>query len=566
MSELKRHRVNGISYLRRKGSGGLPPLVMLHGIGSNAESFTGLIDQLPAELDLICWDAPGYGGSDHLSSKLPTASDYAKRLETLVSALGLSRFTLLGHSLGALFAVAYANSHPGMVDALILLAPAEGYGMKKGAALPAKTQKRLDDLKQLGPNRFAQDRAPNLVLDPKSDGATLSRVQSAMSAINFEGYAQAVYALSAGTLAQSASEVALPSLVLVGAGDTVTPFEQGEGAHRGFMQKTPSLLHRIKQIAGAGHALPQQKAAVVAGEVEAFLDQLAPGASTFSTRSERANGESRMSYNVPPVQRAIKLLRHIADGNDCSNTSHAAKAVGINRTTLLRLLHTLSEEGMIEAVGSGGGYRLGTGLISLASNAVFSRDLVQVAQPVLKRLAQGLGLSAHLGILEGQHIVYLVRETPNLHLVSNVRVGSRLPAHATTIGRSILAQLDFAEVKALFTEAELVGVTSKTPVTYAGLSHQLAEDKSQGIAWSVGNFEANIGSCAAAIFDISGDVAGAINVTGPDHHFLSDGGRREEIASGLTAAAEQISRQLGYMPPKPAGDSSLNLRKDRRLS
>ncbi len=273
-----------------------------------------------------------------------------------------------------------------------------------------------------------------------------------------------------------------------------------------------------------------------------------------------------MSYNVPPVQRAIKLLRYIADGNDCSNTSHAAKAVGINRTTLLRLLHTLAMEGMIEAEGSGGGYRLGTGLISLASSAVFSRDLVQVAQPVLKRLAQDLGLSAHLGILEGQHIVYLVRETPNLHLVSNVRVGSRLPAHATTIGRSILAELDFSQVRALFKESELVGVTSKTSVTYESLCKQLADDRSQGIAWSVGNFEANIGSCAAAIHDISGEVVGAINVTGPDHHFLVEGGRREEIARGLTAAADQISRQLGYMPPRPAGDRDSNINKDRRLS
>ena len=565
MSELARHKLNGVSFLRREGSGEALPLVMLHGIGSNAESFSGLVDALPAEWDLICWDAPGYGGSDHLAQQLPTASDYAGRLESLVNALGLSQFYLLGHSLGALFAVSYAASHPGEVKALILLAPAEGYGMPEGGKLPEKAQKRLDNLQRLGPAQFASERAPNLVFQPENNLATVASVQTTMAAINFEGYAQAVHALSAGTLGRSARDVALPSLVLVGEGDRVTPFEQGEGAHRGLVQRAPNLQHTIKQVAGAGHALPQQKAHEVAAAIMEFVDQRQKQ-NTISGQQRPAGGENRMSYNVPPVQRAFKLLRHIADGNDCGNTSQAAKAVGINRTTLLRLLHTLAMEGMIEADGPGGGYRLGTGLISLASSAVFSRDLVQVAQPVLKRLAQGLGLSAHLGILEGQHIVYLVRETPNLHLVSNVRVGSRLPAHATTIGRSILAELDFTDVKSLFTESELVGVTAKTPVTYTTLAAQLADDKSQGMAWSVGNFEANIGSCAAAIFDVSGEVAGAINVTGPDHHFLVEGGRRDEIARDLTAAAEQISRQLGYLPPRLAGENNLTVDKGGRVS
>lgn len=565
MTGLARHKLNGVSFLRREGTGETLPLVMLHGIGSNAGAFANLVEALPAEWDLICWDAPGYGGSDHLVQESPTASDYALRLESLIKALGLSQFYLLGHSLGALFAVSYATSHPDEVKALVLLAPAEGYGMPVGGPLPAKAQKRLDDLQRLGVERFARERAPNLVLEPESNSVTVAAVEAAMAAINLKGYAQAVHALSAGTLARSASRIALPSLVLVGDGDRITPYEQGEGAHRGFVHKAPNLPHIIRPVPGAGHALPQQKADDVAATIVEFVGRQ-QNETRQSGRPGSAGGENRMSYNVPPVQRAIKLLRHIADGNDCSNTSHAAKAVGINRTTLLRLLHTLAMEGMIEIEGPGGGYRLGTGLISLASSAVFSRDLVQVAQPVLKRLAQALGLSSHLGILEGQHIVYLVRETPNLHLVSNVRVGSRLPAHATTIGRSILAELDFSEVKALFKESELVGVTAKTPVTYETLAAQLADDKSQRIAWSVGNFEANIGSCAAAIHDISGDVAGAINVTGPDHHFLIEGGRREEISGDLMAAAEQISRQLGYLPPPAAGQRNLNIDKGGRVS
>ncbi|MAW88319.1 MAG: IclR family transcriptional regulator [Phyllobacteriaceae bacterium] len=254
------------------------------------------------------------------------------------------------------------------------------------------------------------------------------------------------------------------------------------------------------------------------------------------------------AYSVPPVERAFRVLRYIADGNPCANLSRAAKETGVNRTTLLRLLHTLEQEAMIEKAETGQGYILGTGLINLAASALYSRDIVQVAHPELRRLVRELGLSAHLGIMDRREITYLLRETPNLHLVSNVRVGSRLPAHATTIGRIILAHRDFAEVEALFAASEMTAATEKTATTLAALAEQLNTDRRIGIAWSVSNFEAGIGSAAAAVFDSQGKAVGAINVTGPDHEFAESAGRRDEIARALTAAAQRISHQLGHIP------------------
>jgi len=253
-------------------------------------------------------------------------------------------------------------------------------------------------------------------------------------------------------------------------------------------------------------------------------------------------------YTVPPVSRALKVLRHIAEGNSCANNNKSAKELDINRTTLLRLLHTLREEGMIEPAAETGGYVLGTGLISLAAKALFSRDIVQVAQPVLKRLAADLGLSAHLGVLEGATILYLLRETPNLHLVSNVRVGSSLPAHATTIGRILLAQLPEAELRARLADWRLDPVTDKTKTTPEDLLAQLREDRKLGLAWSVGNYEPGIGSVAAAVFEASGAAVGAINVTGPESDFALRTGRRADIAARIAEAADTISQQLGHFP------------------
>lgn len=251
-------------------------------------------------------------------------------------------------------------------------------------------------------------------------------------------------------------------------------------------------------------------------------------------------------YTMPPVTRAITLLRHIAAGNRCRNVSQTAKAVGINRTTLVRLLATLQAEGMIEAVDGDGGYQLGTGLITLAADALNERGVVQVARPILSQLVGDLALSAHLGVREGDEIVYLARFTPNTHLASNVREGTRLPAHATTIGRILLAELPDEELVALYSGATLDAYSKKTRTSLDDLRAQLREDRSLGIAWSVENFEAGIGSAAVAVHDRPGRPAGAINVTGHSSVFDPRSGRLAEIEHHLKAAARAISEALGY--------------------
>lgn len=254
----------------------------------------------------------------------------------------------------------------------------------------------------------------------------------------------------------------------------------------------------------------------------------------------------RSLYVVPPVTRAIALLRYIAAGNRCRNTSSAAKALNINRTTLIRLLSTLEVEGILEPLPDDGGYRLGTGLIALASEALNERSILQVARPFLKQLVDSLNLSAHLGVLEGREIVYLARETPNSHLASTVREGTRLPAHATTIGRILLAELSPAALKSLYAGQAMESFTAKTRTSLADLEEQLRTDRSRGMAWSVANFEPEIGSAAVAVHDHQARAVGAINVTGHASVFADDGANVERIEQELKAAARSMSEALGY--------------------
>lgn len=249
----------GISFLHRPGRGMGLPLVMLHGIGSNAKSYSGLMAELPPAFDIIAWNAPGYGTSQPLPNASPTARDYAAALEKLLHALGLTRIILVGHSLGCLFAASFAALYPTRVAALTLLSPALGYKVAPGAALPPSVQTRIDEIETLGPEAFAAKRAARLVYMPERKPHILAAVREAMAAVNFAGYARAARALGGSDLIADAAHITSPTLVAVGAEDVITP---PANAHSAYAALPCGAGYH--EIADAGHALPQENPRAVA--------------------------------------------------------------------------------------------------------------------------------------------------------------------------------------------------------------------------------------------------------------------------------------------------------------
>jgi len=249
----------GISYLRRWGTGAARPLVLLHGVGSNAQSFLPLMAALPAWFDAIAWNAPGYAESAALPNASPAPPDYAGALAEWLDALGLKRVTLAGHSLGALFAASFAARYPDRVVALALMSPALGYGCPAGTPLPGTVQSRIDEILELGPAAFAAKRAARLVSDPQGKPQIVAAVERAMASVHPDGYIQAVRALGAGDLRADAARISAPAIVAVGLQDQITPPSTARAARDAFRQQA-----RYREITGAGHALPQEQPDVTA--------------------------------------------------------------------------------------------------------------------------------------------------------------------------------------------------------------------------------------------------------------------------------------------------------------
>lgn len=249
----------GISFLRRLAPGPGQPLVLLHGIGSNAGSFAPLMAVLPPSPDVIAWNAPGYGASQPLAEAFPSPRDYAAALAGFLDALDLGRVVLVGHSLGALLAGSFAAHYPARLAALALLSPAVGYRLAAAKPLTPALQARIDELESLGPDRFAAQRAAKLVHAPETKPGIVAAIREAMAAVNVPGYVQAVRALGAGDLLGECSAITVPALVAVGAEDAVTP----PASARAVFSALPRAV-AFREIRGAGHALAQESPAAVA--------------------------------------------------------------------------------------------------------------------------------------------------------------------------------------------------------------------------------------------------------------------------------------------------------------
>jgi DNA-binding IclR family transcriptional regulator len=281
-------------------------------------------------------------------------------------------------------------------------------------------------------------------------------------------------------------------------------------------------------------------------------------------QKKTASGENAStSYIAPPVQRAVRLLRHIAEGDPVTSMSETAKALKINRTTLLRLLYTLESEGFVERRRGEAGYQVGLSLVALSARIVFSQDIIRVAVPIVATLAEAVGMSAHLGVLDDADVLYLLRRTPNAPLASNIRIGSRLPAHATTMGRIILAYMNTPDVDAIFRGKPLPRFSAHTPTTLAELHLALKRARQDGIAWSDGFFEPGIGSAAVPVLDFAGAPVAALNVSGPLDLFR-DKTHRKRIEEQLRGAGLEISQRLGWLDPSIGKVEPTRLKQTRR--
>lgn len=249
-------------------------------------------------------------------------------------------------------------------------------------------------------------------------------------------------------------------------------------------------------------------------------------------------------YAVPGLERGLKILRLFSRARRAISPPDMARALGIPRSTVFRLVQTLEEMGFLQRLDNGRDYGLGPAVLTLGFEYLGSLDLVELANPVLARLRDATGCSAHLALRRGAEVIYLARHASHAAISGSVNVGTALPAHATIMGRVILADLSDAELRALYPGETLARFSDQTPTSLTALRSLLHDDRRRGYAVGSAFFEPGVRAVAAPVRDHDGRAIAAVNVTTLDPAI--DPRRLEgELKDRVCEAAQAISTLLG---------------------
>ncbi|QHM74289.1 3-oxoadipate enol-lactonase 2 [Mixta theicola] len=224
-----------------QGSGAA--LTLLHGISSGAAAWHKQL-ALPG-CRVVAWEMPGYGVSPPLTQEKALAGDYAQALAALLDRQGVQRTVLVGHSLGALVAAAFAARFPERVIALVLADPAQGYGAADAERREQVWRSREQQI-ALGGETLAQTRAARL-LRPDASAEDIATVASGMRRLRAEGFLAAAWMLAHDDIHRWLSRWNKPFEVWCGEQDSITPPAQARALAQRYGM-------RCRLISDAGHA------------------------------------------------------------------------------------------------------------------------------------------------------------------------------------------------------------------------------------------------------------------------------------------------------------------------
>ena len=242
---------SGGSFVHYEIAGSGLPIILLHGIGSNARSWRRQLAAFSAAYQVIVWDAPGFGKSEDLPGQVPSIRVFADSLKGLMNSLGLKSAVVLGHSLGGLIAQEFYRTYPQSVRALILADTTQGRS--------GNLEERLRMIRTMSPQQLARERAPKLL----SKNAAPELVEEAiaiMSEVRRPGYEFAAIAMASADMRGVLDNMQVPLLMIWGVEDQITPLWPAWPASA-----------RVELIPNAGHLCYAEQPDVFNAAVLDFL-------------------------------------------------------------------------------------------------------------------------------------------------------------------------------------------------------------------------------------------------------------------------------------------------------
>ncbi len=266
------------------------------------------------------------------------------------------------------------------------------------------------------------------------------------------------------------------------------------------------------------------------------------------------NNSAKEKGGVQSLARAFALLEAIAGAPDGIGLAQLSKAVGLHSSTAFHLVKTMVQLGYVRQESETKRYRLGRPLFLLAARAREEVVLISVATPLLEKLAEATSETSHLAVRLGHQIIILARTDGSSPFRLNERLGALRPAHATALGKILLARLEAEQLQRFLTENSLEACTPNTITEPERLRRELATVRAAGIAFDDAEYHPEVRCAAVAVHDFTGHVSGAIGISGPIWR-LSLSVLQEKVPLVHETAA-RISEELGYQGEAVAADAT----------
>ena len=258
-----------------------------------------------------------------------------------------------------------------------------------------------------------------------------------------------------------------------------------------------------------------------------------------NTRTKKAG---KSIYLVPAVDKALEILALLRTEGREMNLAEISKASGSHKSSVQRLMTTLSHHGFVKRDEMTKRYALGIALAEYGRIALNNLDIRQMAKPYLQALVDYSGETAVLAILTDTKMVMIDKREPQSQIRASPFVGTRFPATATSNGKALLAWLPEKQVSEIMQIEGLPASTKNSIVKPIAYRADLAATRERGYAIDREEFQEGVSGVSAPVFSPKGMVIATLSLAGPAFRMTEDNIRK--YGEKCVELAAQLSTQL----------------------
>jgi len=263
------------------------------------------------------------------------------------------------------------------------------------------------------------------------------------------------------------------------------------------------------------------------------------------TPSESSTG----SAQVQSLTRGLSILECLANAEGGLTLTDISNRTDLPPSTAHRLLSTLERGGYVYQSGELGRWYVGLASFTVGSSFLASRDWVAQSHPSMRRLMEQSGETANLAILDGTEAVFIDQVQCRETMRTIVRLGSRVPLHASGVGKALFAALPDEQIEAILKVKGLPRISENTITAPETMWASLRVIRQRGYSFDDEEHLVGTRCVASPIYDEHGEALGAISIAGPVSRLPDT--RIRQLGAMVAHVAEDITSKVGGRWPHP---------------